>query len=80
MSVYMQGVVALMGVNWWATRDAGGTSYMVQRMLAARDENHSFLGVLWFCFLHYVVRPWPWIVVGLISLVVFPDLHDRELG
>jgi SSS family solute:Na+ symporter len=72
--------VALMGVNWWATRDAGGTSYMVQRMLAARDENHSFLGVLWFCFLHYVVRPWPWIVVGLISLVVFPDLHDRELG
>ncbi|KPJ91100.1 MAG: hypothetical protein AMS18_09340, partial [Gemmatimonas sp. SG8_17] len=72
--------VALMGVNWWATRDAGGTSYMVQRMLAARNENHSFLGVLWFCFLHYVIRPWPWIIVGLISLVVFPELDDRELG
>jgi Na+/proline symporter len=72
--------VALMGVNWWATRDAGGTSYMVQRMLAAKDENHSFLGVLWFCFLHYVIRPWPWIIVGLISLVVFPNLEDRELG
>lgn len=72
--------VALMGVNWWATRDAGGTAYMVQRMLAAKDERHSFWGLLWFCFAHYVLRPWPWIVVGLISLVVFPDLADRELG
>ena len=72
--------VALIGVNWWATRDAGGTSYMVQRMLATKDENHSFFGVLWFCFLHYIIRPWPWIIVGLISLVVFPNLEDRELG
>jgi len=71
---------ALMGVNWWATRDAGGTSYMVQRMLAARDERHSFLGVLWFCFVHYVLRPWPWVVVGLVSLVAFPTLADREMG
>ena len=72
--------VALIGVNWWATRDAGGTSYMVQRMLAAKDEHHSFLGVLWFCFVHYVLRPWPWILVGLVSLVAFPDLVDKELG
>ncbi len=72
--------VALIGVNWWATRDAGGTSYMVQRMLAAKDERHSFLGVLWFCFLHYVIRPWPWIIVGLIALVVFPGIEDKELG
>jgi Na+/proline symporter len=69
-----------MGVNWWATRDAGGTSYMVQRMLAARDERHAFLGVLWFCFVHYVLRPWPWVVVGLVTLVAFPDLADREMG
>jgi Na+/proline symporter len=72
--------VALIGVNWWATRDAGGTSYMVQRMLAAKDEHHSFLGVLWFCFAHYVLRPWPWIIVGLIALVAFPELEDKELG
>jgi Na+/proline symporter len=72
--------VALIGVNWWATRDAGGTSYMVQRMLAAKDERHSFLGVLWFCFLHYVLRPWPWILVGLVSIVAFPGLEDKELG
>jgi Na+/proline symporter len=72
--------VALIGVNWWATRDAGGTSYMVQRMLAAKDEHHSFLGVLWFCFLHYVLRPWPWILVGLVSLVAFPGLEDKEMG
>jgi Na+/proline symporter len=72
--------VALLGVNWWATRDVGGTSYMVQRMLAARDEDHSFFGVLWFCLAHYVLRPWPWIVVGLISLVAFPGLEDKELG
>jgi Na+/proline symporter len=72
--------VALIGVNWWATRDAGGTSYMVQRMLAAKDERHSVLGVLWFCFVHYVIRPWPWILVGLVSLVAFPDLVDKEAG
>jgi Na+/proline symporter len=72
--------VALVAVNWWATRDAGGTSYMVQRMLATKNEHHSFLAVLWFCFLHYVLRPWPWIVVGLVSLVIFPDLADKELG
>ena len=72
--------VALIGVNWWATRDAGGTSYMVQRMLAAKNEEHSFLAVLWFCFLHYVVRPWPWILVGLVAVVMFPQLQDKELG
>jgi len=72
--------VALMGVNWWATRDAGGTSYMVQRMLATRNEEASFLATLWFCFLHYVLRPWPWIVVGLVALVAFPDLQDPEMG
>lgn len=53
---------------------------MVQRMLATKNEHHSFLAVLWFCFLHYVLRPWPWILVGLVSLVVFPDLADKELG
>jgi SSS family solute:Na+ symporter len=72
--------IALLGVNWWATRDAGGTSYMVQRMLAAKDENHSFWAVLWFCFAHYVLRPWPWILVGLVALVAFPNLADKELG
>jgi Na+/proline symporter len=72
--------LALICVNWWATRDAGGTAYMVQRMLAARNEEHSFLGVLWFCFLRYVIQPWPWIIVGLVSLVVFPELDDKELG
>jgi solute:Na+ symporter, SSS family len=79
-SLPLMSFVALVGVNWWATRDAGGTSYMVQRMLAARDERHAFLGVLWFCFLHYVLRPWPWILVGLVTLVAFPDLADREMG
>jgi Na+/proline symporter len=53
---------------------------MAQRMLAARDERHSFLGVLWFCFLRYVIQPWPWIIVGLAALVVFPGIQDKELG
>lgn len=79
-SLPLMAFLALIGVNWWATRDAGGTSYMVQRMLAARDERHSFLGVLWFCFVHYVLRPWPWVLVGLVSLVAFPDLADKEMG
>jgi Na+/proline symporter len=53
---------------------------MVQRMLAARDERGAFLAVLWFCFVHYVLRPWPWVLVGLVTLVAFPDLADRETG
>jgi Na+/proline symporter len=65
-------------VQWWSTwypgAEPGGGGYVAQRMLAARNERESLLTVLLFNVLHYSLRPWPWIVVALASLIVYPDL------
>ncbi len=67
-------------VQWWAVwypgAEPGGGSYIAQRMLASRSERDSLGGVLFFNVAHYVLRPWPWILVGLCSLIVFPTLND----
>ena len=71
-------------VNWWATwypgAEPGGGGFIAQRMLSTQDERHSLLATLWFNVAHYAVRPWPWILVGLVSLVAFPGLEDPETG
>jgi solute:Na+ symporter, SSS family len=71
-------------VQWWATwypgAEPGGGGYVAQRMLSAKDERHSLLATLWFNVAHYAVRPWPWILVGLASIVLYPDLADKETG
>jgi Na+/proline symporter len=71
-------------LNWWATwypgAEPGGGGYVAQRMLSARDEKHSLLATLWFNVAHYAVRPWPWILVALVSLVLFPGLARPETG
>src|SRR5213082_3433933 len=71
-------------VNWWATwypgAEPGGGGYVAQRMLSAKDERHSLLATLWFNIAHYAVRPWPWILVALASLILFPGLPDPETG
>ena len=71
-------------VNWWATwypgAEPGGGGFIAQRMLSTKDEGHSLLATLWFNVAHYAVRPWPWILVGLVSLVAFPGLEDPETG
>jgi len=71
-------------LNWWATwypgAEPGGGGYIAQRMLCAKDEKHSLLATLWFNVAHYAVRPWPWILVGLASLILFPGLADPETG
>jgi Na+/proline symporter len=76
--------VAYVGVQWWASwypgQEPGGGGYVAQRMMSARDERHSFFATLWFTIAHYCVRPWPWIVVGLASLVLYPGLTDKEAG
>lgn len=58
-------------LNWWATwypgSEPGGGGYVAQRMFCARDEKHSLLATLWFNLAHYSLRPWPWILVGLVS-------------
>jgi Na+/proline symporter len=64
--------------QWWAWKYSDGGGVLVQRMSAAKDERHSTLAMLWFTFANYVIRPWPWIMVGLISLLVFPDLANHQ--
>ncbi|MFN0135670.1 MAG: sodium:solute symporter family protein [Phycisphaerae bacterium] len=67
-------------VQWWSVwypgAEPGGGSYIAQRMLAARSERDALLGTLWFNLAHYALRPWPWIIVALCSLLVFPTLDD----
>jgi len=71
-----------LAVQWWAVwypgAEPGGGSYIAQRMLASRSEKDSLGAVLFFNIAHYVLRPWPWILVGLASLLVFPQLTDIQ--
>jgi SSS family solute:Na+ symporter len=71
-------------LNWWATwypgAEPGGGGYIAQRMFCAKDEKHSLLATLWFNIAHFALRPWPWILVALASLVLFPGLQDPETG
>jgi Na+/proline symporter len=69
-------------VQWWAVwypgAEPGGGSYIAQRMLAARSERDALGAVLFFNVAHYVLRPWPWILVALCSLLVYPELADIQ--
>src|SRR5256714_11979302 len=71
-------------LNWWATwypgAEPGGGGYVAQRMFSAKDERHSMLATVWFNIAHYAIRPWPWILVALASLILFPGLEDPETG
>ncbi len=71
-------------MNWWSTwypgAEPGGGGYVAQRMFSAKDEKNSLLATLWFNIANYAVRPWPWILVALVSLIVFPGLADPETG
>lgn len=72
------------GVNWWATwypgAEPGGGGYVAQRIFSAKDERNSLLATLWFSIAHYAIRPWPWILTALASLVLYPTLEDKESG
>ncbi|PYR72546.1 MAG: Na+:solute symporter [Acidobacteria bacterium] len=69
-------------VQWWAVwypgAEPGGGSYIAQRMLASKSERDAVGAVLFFNVAHYVLRPWPWILVGLASLIVYPQLSDIQ--
>tara|TARA_B100000519_G_scaffold200434_1_gene213585 strand:- start:1290 stop:3059 length:1770 start_codon:yes stop_codon:yes gene_type:complete len=69
-----------LGVQWWASNGVDGGGYIAQRMFASRDEKHTLLATFWFNIAHYTLRPWPWIIVGLVSMVVYPNLEDPEVG
>lgn len=73
-------------VQWWSSwypgAEPGGGGYVAQRMMAAKDEKSSIYATLFFQVAHYCIRPWPWILVGLASLILYPDLAvgDEKLG
>ena len=73
-----------LAVQWWSTwypgAEPGGGGYVAQRMLAAKDENHALGATMLFNFAHYALRPWPWILVALASLVIFPDLDSLRVA
>ncbi len=69
-------------VQWWAVwypgAEPGGGSYIAQRMLASKSEKDSLGAVLFFNLAHYVLRPWPWIITGLASMIIYPELADIQ--
>ncbi len=75
-------LVIPLAVQWWAVwypgAEPGGGGYVAQRMLAARNESEATAATLLFNIAHYALRPWPWILVGLASLVVFPTIDSLQ--
>jgi len=76
--------VAYVGVQWWSSwypgAEPGGGGYVAQRMMSAKDERHAMFSALWFTIAHYCLRPWPWIIVALASMVLYPNLAVPREG
>jgi SSS family solute:Na+ symporter len=76
--------LAYTGIMWWSSwypgAEPGGGGYVAQRMMSAKSEKDSFLATLLFQVLHYCVRPWPWIIVALCTITLYPELSDPEKG
>jgi SSS family solute:Na+ symporter len=85
-SVWMPAVTLFvyLGVIWWSTwypgAEPGGGGYVAQRIFSAKNEKHGLLATLWFNIAHYALRPWPWILTALASLILYPELVDKESG
>src|SRR5438067_3986217 len=73
-----------LSVQWWAAwypgAEPGGGGYVAQRIFSARSERDGVLATLFFQVAHYALRPWPWIVTGLATVILYPDLTDKEAG
>jgi len=71
-------------VQWWSVwypgAEPGGGGYIAQRMLSAKDEKNAVWATLLFNFAHYALRPWPWILIALASLIIFPDIESIQLA
>jgi Na+/proline symporter len=79
-SVYIALLIIPIAVQWWAVwypgAEPGGGGYIAQRMLSAKDEKNAIGATLLFNFAHYALRPWPWIIVALASIIIYPDLDS----
>jgi Na+/proline symporter len=84
LSLSVTSFLAYIGIIWWASwypgAEPGGGGYIAQRMMSAKDEKHSLFATLFFQIAHYGIRPWPWIIVGLCSLVLYPHLPSDQKG
>jgi Na+/proline symporter len=81
-SVWVPVLLVPIAVQWWASyypgAEPGGGGYIAQRMFSAKNEKHAIGATFFFNLAHYALRPWPWILIALASLVVFPELSDIE--
>ena len=79
-NVYIPILIIPLAVQWWASyypgSEPGGGGYIAQRMFSAKDERHAMGATMLYNAAHYALRPWPWILIALASLVVFPELDD----
>ena len=81
-NIYIPLFIMPIAIQWWATwypgAEPGGGGYIAQRMLSAKDEKNAIGATLFFNIAHYALRPWPWIIVALASLVYFPEVDDLQ--
>lgn len=84
LTISLWSFLAYVGLQWWSSwypgADPGGGGYIAQRMMSAKNEKHSIFATLWFTIAHYTIRPWPWIIVALVALIVLPRVQNvKEL-
>ncbi len=81
-SIPLSAFILFIGVQWWACwypgAEPGGGGYIAQRMMSSKDETHSLKATLWFTIAHYALRPWPWIIVALATMVLYPDIPKDQ--
>jgi solute:Na+ symporter, SSS family len=86
LSIGIGAFLARVGVQWWSSwypgAEPGGGGYVAQRMMSCKDEKNAVFATLFFQIAHYCLRPWPWILVGLSAIVLYPQLgaNEKELG
>jgi len=81
-NIWVPVLLVPLAVQWWASyypgAEPGGGGYIAQRMFSAKDESNAIGATLLFNIAHYALRPWPWILIALASLVIFPELSDIQ--
>ncbi|MCU0372864.1 MAG: Na+:solute symporter [Ignavibacteria bacterium] len=84
LAITISSFLAFIGIQWWASwypgAEPGGGGYVAQRIMSAKNEKHSLYATLFFQIAHYCIRPWPWIIVGLCAIVLYPDLPIPDKG
>jgi Na+/proline symporter len=81
-NIYIPLFIMPIAIQWWATwypgAEPGGGGYIAQRMLSAKDEKNAIGATLFFNIAHYALRPWPWILIALASLIIYPNISDLQ--